>query len=386
MRQSRPLAGLAVLSLLTGLAGLTGCSGGSPAGPEVRPARTQSESVAPTPSGSSCAANTLATLSLPERAGQVLLIGVPAQAPDQGVGVVTREHLAGVFLAGRSSASDRLRAAADGPGLLVAADQEGGLVQTFSGRGFTRIPAALQQGSWSQATLRSRTRAWGAGLADAGISLNLAPVADTVTRVRALENPPIGRFRREYGHTSTDVADAVATVVAALDDEKVLATVKHFPGLGRVRFNTDVSSLAEDGETTAADVYLRPFVAGIDAGAGAVMMSSARYQQLDSRSIAAFSRPIVTGLLRGQLGWDGVVMSDDLGRARAVSAVPLGERATRFIAAGGDLVLSVRTSDAKPMRTALVEKARASDTFTAQLDDAALRVLRLKERAGLLTC
>ena len=361
------------------------------------PSRPPSASAVPLASSpiSACVRQHLEQLSLSERAGQLLMIGVPASRAQNGATVVARYRVGGIFLSGRSSASLTTikgrtgalnRAAGNGPGLLIATDQEGGAVQVLGGRGFTAIPAALTQGSWSQGTLRARTLRWARALAGAGISMDLAPVADTVTAARAPGNPPIGRYRREYGHTTKDVVSAVTTVVQSLAAARVVATVKHFPGLGRVRFNTDTSAGASDSVTTADDIYLRPFVAGIQAGAGAVMVSSARYPKLDAKHIAAFSQPIITGLLRERLGYRGVVISDDLGRARAVSGVPAAQRAVRFLRAGGDIVLSVRTADARTMRNALVAEARASATFKATLDAAVVRVLQLKERAGLLGC
>jgi beta-N-acetylhexosaminidase len=166
----------------------------------------------------------------------------------------------------------------------------------------------------------------------------------------------------------------------------VLTTLKHFPGLGRVRANTDTSTQAVDNTTTAADPYLKPFTSGIEAGSAAVMISSARYPKLDANSIATFSTPIVTGLLRQRLGYTGLIVSDDLGAAVAVGSVPVGERAVRFIQAGGDLVLSVNASDAGPMSAALLAAAQASPAFDARVTEAARQVIRSKYQAGLLTC
>ena len=116
------------------------------------------------------------------------------------------------------------------------------------------------------------------------------------------------------------------------------------------------------------------------------MVSLASYPKLDQHAIAAFSAPIVTGLLRQRLGYTGLVVSDDLGAAVAVRAVPLGERAVRFVQAGGDLALTVRPTDAQAMTGALLAAAQASPAFTARVTDAATHVLRSKSRAGLLTC
>jgi beta-N-acetylhexosaminidase len=122
------------------------------------------------------------------------------------------------------------------------------------------------------------------------------------------------------------------------------------------------------------------------AGALAVMVSSAAYPRLDRSHLAMWSRTIVTGLLRDRLGWRGLVVSDDLGRAAAVAAVPPALRATRFVDAGGDLVLTVVPSQARLMRDALVARATSDRAFRARLTDAVTHVLAAKQQLGLLHC
>lgn len=338
----------------------------------------------------------LARLTPAQRVGQLLMVGVPATDPAAGVRAVRAYGLGGVFLAGRSSAGvtatrtrvARLRresATALRVPLTVATDQEGGLVQTLTGPGFDRIPTALQQGAESAGRLGSRTRAWARQLRAAGVDLDLAPVADTVAPGFGAANPPIGAYTREYARTPDDVSERIRTVVTALRAAGVGATVKHFPGLGRVRANTDTSTTAVDPVTDAQDPNLQPFRAGI-AGAAAVMVSSARYPRLDGGNVAAFSPAVITGLLRHGWGYDGVVISDDLGAAVAVRDVPLGRRAVRFVAAGGDIVLDVRPGDAPALAAALLARARADAGFRRLLDAAALRVLAGKVRCGTASC
>jgi beta-N-acetylhexosaminidase len=218
------------------------------------------------------------------------------------------------------------------------------------------------------------------------VTVNLAPVADTVPAGLGEGNPPIGAFHRQYGADPGAVARDIRTVVTTSQDAGVLTIVKHFPGLGRVRANTDTSTRAVDTRTTATDPYLRPFVAGMEAGSAGVMVSSARYPMLDAQAIAAFSKPIITGLLRERLGYTGLVMSDDLGAADAAEAVPVADRPVRFVAAGGDMVLTIRPQDARPMTGALIAAAGRSPAFSARVTDAARQVLSSKYRAGLLTC
>jgi beta-N-acetylhexosaminidase len=347
----------------------------------------------PSPSSVSCVSRTLAGFSRQERAGQLLMVGAPVASPDDLTAAVRRYHLGGVFLAGRSKRSAAalrddvaaLQDAARDP-LLIALDQEGGDVQTLQGPDFPAIPSALRLGGGPAGTLRADVRDAARRLAGIGVTINLAPVADTVPARLGEGNPPIGAFHRQYGSDPQRVATAIRTVVATSQEAGVLTTLKHFPGLGRTEFNTDTTSKAVDATAATDDPYLGPFAAGIEQGSAAVMISSASYPRLDRESIATFSEPIITGLLRGKLGFTGLVMSDDIGAAKAVRAVPVGDRAVRFVRAGGDLVLTIRPEDAAPMSDALIAEAKRSPAFAARVDDAVTHVLRTKQRAGLLNC
>ncbi|MET7418953.1 glycoside hydrolase family 3 N-terminal domain-containing protein [Dactylosporangium sp. NPDC005555] len=364
--------------------------------PGAAPGSSSAGSPSASPSAD-CAATLATKLTLEQQVGQLVMIGTPIGTPLNAVQAIQRYQLGGIFLAGRSTASaaslqqsiGQLQAAAaksSGLGLQIGVDQEGGQVQTLKGTDFPLIPSAVNQGKLDDATLKSRTAEWAGRLKAIGVTIDLAPVADVVPASVGKANPPIGGFDRQYGATPEPVAADVATVVTAIQGAGVLATVKHFPGLGRVRVNTDTSTGARDDVTTADDPALQPFVSGISAGTAAVMISSATYPKLDAANVAAFSTPIVTGLLRQKLGFDGLVLSDDLGAAVAVNAVPLGQRAVRFVKAGGDVALSVKLSDAGPWTDALLAAAKADPAFAARVTESATRVVRAKLRAGLARC
>jgi beta-N-acetylhexosaminidase len=331
-----------------------------------------------------------------QRAGQLLMVGLQSGASVSGLAAQARmQHLGGVvFLGGWSGgAASVTRATATlqkggTPGLLVAADQEGGQVQQLRGVGFTRIPSARTQATLGTATEEKDVRAWAKQLDAAGVNVNLAPVADTVPTSLGAGNAPIGRYRRDFapGSPQTNARYAAAFVRGTLA-AGVAPTLKHFPGLGRVTGNTDVTSTGTtDRTTTVTDPYLAPFEAGIRAGAPLVMISSARYPRIDPDNQAMFSKAVITDLLRGRLGFDGVVITDDVGVAKAVAAVPVGARATRFIAAGGDIVLTAGASQAPVMLKAIATKRADSKVFGAQVDAAAARVLDLKADLGLAKC
>jgi beta-N-acetylhexosaminidase len=379
------------------LLGMSGCGGpapggasgpSSPAGSSAPPSAAHASS-APPPS---CADRTLAGLSVDAQVGQLLMVGVPAADPVSGTAALSGVPVGGLFLQGRSSAGAasvgtavaQLQQGAAVP-LQIAVDQEGGQVQTLKGPGFDLLPTALEQGRQDPDVLRTATTGWAGPLHAAGITMDLAPVADTVPAGTEADNPPIGAFDRQFGSDPQAVATAVTTVVQALQDAGVVATAKHFPGLGRVRVNTDTDLGAVDPETDPHDPFLAPFAAAVDAGVGAVMVSSATYPKLDPGSPALFSSAVLD-LLRGQLGFDGVVMSDDVGDAEAVSQTPVARRAVDSVAAGVDVVLTISPADAAPMAQALAERAAGDPAFAARVTKSAGRVLALKERFGLLRC
>ncbi len=335
-----------------------------------------------------------------QRIGQLLMVGIqPGQAPAGIDATIRDQHVgAAIYLGGWqgaalvASTSEHLQqqataAATGGVRLLVAADQEGGEVRQLKGSGFSSLPSALSQGRLSTAAITANGATTGRELKAVGVNVNLAPVADTVPASIGRNNAPIGRYSREYGNDPATVARGVTATVAGLRAGGVAATVKHFPGLGRVTGNTDLTASGiTDTTASTSDPYLEPFRAGIGAGAELVMVSSARYPQLDPDNQAVFSTAVITGLLRGQLGYGGVVITDDVGAAKAVAAVPPGDRAVRFVAAGGDIVLTANASLAPTMLTALATRAAQDPTFAQQLDAAARRVLALKQRMGLASC
>jgi len=268
-------------------------------------------------------------------------------------------------------------------GLLIATDQEGGLVQRLQGTGFTRIPSGVAQGTMAPATLRADARHWGGQLHAAGVNVNLAPVLDVVPSGFGA-NPPIGDLDREYGHTPAAVTSHGIAVARGFLASGVAPTVKHFPGLGRVHGNTDYSSGVTDSTTRRDDPYLAPFRRAIRAGVPFVMMSTAYYRHLDPANPAAFSRFVIETMLRGDLGFRGVVVSDDLANAQQMARWSYGQRAVNFIAAGGDLVLAVDPAALPAMYHAVLHRARHDLRFRAKVRAAALQVLQAKQRLGLL--
>ncbi|MBO1754182.1 glycoside hydrolase family 3 protein [Allobranchiibius sp. CTAmp26] len=331
-----------------------------------------------------------------QRAGQLVMVGMTTGGGAAVRRAITVSHVGSVYYAGGWRGSATVRAAsaalqaratsAGSPGLLVAADQEGGEVQELRGSGFPAIASATAQAQMSAAARTAYAASFSRALRTAGLNLDLAPVADTVPAAIGIRNAPIGAFHREYGSDPRAVAGAVGDVVRGMRAAGVGATLKHFPGLGRITANTDTSSTGiTDPVASVTDPHLRPFAAGIAAGAQAVMVSSARYPRLDARRPAVFSRAVITGLLRNRLGFGGLVITDDV-HTPALAATPVGERAVRFVQAGGDVLLTAAPDLAPGLTRGLLTRMTADRAFAGVVEAAVRRVLATKARLGLLRC
>lgn len=354
---------------------------------------SSTHSSAPTPT---CAA-LAASLTMPQRVGQLLMVGVSSGGlTTRDRGVLAKSQAGSVIFLGNSRAgatqirrlTRSARAATATPRkirTLLAVDQEGGKVQRLRGRGFSTMPSALQQAKMSNTKLAQNARVWGRQLKAVGIDADLAPVADVVPRHLVSVNQPIGVLKRGYGPDPSVVARKAGAFVRGMDRAGVATSAKHYPGLGRVRGNTDFSSKVVDSTTTRADASLRGFSGAISARVDMVMASSAYYAKIDRNRRAVFSPIVLQQMLRGDQRFKGVIISDDLS-ARAVLDLAPGERAVRFLRAGGDLIIVGDPRSVSAMTSAIVTRAKLSRQFAAGVTARATRVLALKARRGLAHC
>ena len=356
----------------------------------------------PTPSPSpplTCAERVLAIMTPDQRIGQLFELGLAGDrlGPTE-INLIQVDHIGSVWFVERSSAGvNGIRAVTSAVQaqvsaattanvrFFVAANQEGGLIQAMQGPGFSVIPSAVVQGSWAPSLLQSRAAAWGTELRAAGINFNYAPVMDVVPAGTDARNQPIGVLQREYGHDPATVGSHGTAFLTGMRQSSVAVSLKHFPGLGRVAGNTDFTT-ATDTATTPTDPYLESFRQGIEAGTDFVMVALARYTRIDPNHLAAFSPIVMTQMLRGSMGFSGVIVSDDLGDTVAVAGIPPASRAIDFLTAGGDMIISKTSAPADAMVQAVRSKAAQDPAFRQRVDDAALRILRAKERFGLLPC
>jgi beta-N-acetylhexosaminidase len=339
----------------------------------------------------------LGNLTLAQRVGQLLLVVVDGDIAGPELTAAERAYHFGSLLLGETAAGTAALAAqtaamqelapsgTGGVRFFVAANQEGGQVQQLTGPGFATMASELEQGTWAPSTLRATAANWGTDLRAAGVNLDLAPVMDVVPQGTAAGNAPIGALDREFGFDPVTNGEHGTAFIQGMAAAGVTTVAKHFPGLGRVTGNTDFTSGVVDNVTTASDPYLNSFRAAVGAGVPMVMVALATYTKIDPSELAVFS-PAVMRLLRGGLGFGGVIVSDDMGDATAVQAIPVAARAIGFLTAGGDLITSQSLGPAEQMAAAVLAKASGNAAFRATVDAAAQRVLIAKQAAGLLPC
>jgi beta-N-acetylhexosaminidase len=280
----------------------------------------------------------------------MLMAGVTSPAVDDLRHLIVDLHVGNVVLMGPSVESpaqvlaltrdlQALALAANGVGLLIATDQEGGRVQRLR-TGFTILPDAATIGTVEPTT---RVRAYGRLLGDelvaVGVNLDLAPVLDVNDNPA---NPVIGN--RAFGTTPEAVERAALAYLAGLHDAGVASTGKHFPGHGNTSTDSHLAQPYVEKDRAALEATeLRPFRAAIAGGIDAIMLAHVAYPALDpSGRPATISAPIITCLLRGELGFGGPIFTDDMGMEGITALYAPAEAAVQAVLAGADVVLCAR--------------------------------------------
>ena len=253
-----------------------------------------------------------------------------------------------------------------GEPLLVALDQEGGIVKRLSWAPPTEAPADMKGTSDAHAQAAGAAKA----LRQSGVDIDFAPVVDTPS------SPNNFLGSRAFSDSRTWNAAMAKAFVRGLQQNGVAATAKHFPGLGLAGGNTDNGQITINASKAKIEPGLLPLQAAIDAGIKLVMVNTAIYPKLDaSRKPAAFSSKIINGILRGQLGFKGVTVTDSL-TAHAPDAIP--HAATKAMLSGSDLLIWCAESAAERGYATLVADAPGSAHLRTRLAEAAGRIRALK--------
>jgi beta-N-acetylhexosaminidase len=264
------------------------------------------------------------------------------------------------------------------PGLpmLIATDVEGGLVTRFKWSPTIKSAYLLGRAKDEDAVYAQYKRI-GEGLRGCGITVDLAPVMDIA---KTLEGTFLNDNRRMFGSDAALVARLVAAAVKGLQDGGVLSFGKHFPGHGNTAVDSHEALPTLYATRQSWDGYERkPFEAAIAQGIDGMLVGHMSYPNFDGR-ITSLSPVIIGELLRTDMGFEGVIMSDDM-RMRAVSAsVGVGEAAVRFVEAGGDLVLIGRyTNRQEAVLNALYDALQSGRLSRERCEQSVYRILAARK-------
>ncbi|MEY7852191.1 beta-N-acetylhexosaminidase [Natrarchaeobius sp. A-rgal3] len=334
------------------------------------------------------------SLSLEEKVGQLFHVGFDGTEPTAAVEELIREyHVGGVIYFSRNIASPEQtrtlsqsiqRMAADsgsGLPLFVSVDQEGGTVRRLPFH--TPVPGQMAIGATDDPNAAATVGGVTARqLRSVGINWNLAPVLDVNNNP---DNPVVGV--RSYGEEAERVGEFGARYVDALQSVGVLACGKHFPGHGDTTTDSHADMPVVDAdEERVRRVELTPFERAIDAGIDAIMTAHVAFPALTGSDTtpATISRDVLTGCLRDQLGFEGLIVTDCMEMNAISDSVGTPGGAVEAVRAGADAVLVSHTPETQRAAIdAVVEAAEDGDLPDSRIDDAVERILSLKRSRTL---
>jgi beta-N-acetylhexosaminidase len=374
-------------ALAAGAMAMSGCQETGARSATSPSSRSTSSKPSPTPTPPEVAL--LARMSVAEKVGQLFMPTIPSSTPSTGAALVKRYHLGGVIYfpvnlrTPRQTAelSNGLQKAAlknGGVPLVISTDEEQGPVSRLPY--ITRFAAnkSLASGAHPDEDVRTAARVTGEELRAVGINQDNAPDADVNVNPN---NPVIGV--RSFGANPQKVAHLVGVAVDAYRATGVAVVAKHFPGHGDTATDSH-TGLPIINHTRAQweRIDAPPFKAAIQHHADVIMTAHIVVPGLDkSRDPATMSKTVLTGLLRGTLGYQGVIITDSLQMAGATIKFGPQEAAVRAVVAGADMLLMPR--DLGRAYDAVLAAVKSGRISRSRLDDAVRHILRMKYERGM---
>ncbi|CAN7732477.1 beta-N-acetylhexosaminidase [Paenibacillus sp. LjRoot153] len=334
-------------------------------------------------------------MSLQEKIGQMILCGFEGTEPSESLeALIAEQRIGGVIYFARNvqntkqiaELSGSLQAIAERNGTLplwISIDQEGGMVARIT-EGVALMPGsmALAAGDAGPKGAYEASLISGKELRSLGINLNFAPDLDVNNNP---DNPVIGV--RSFGESPEKVARYGREAVRGFQDANVVATAKHFPGHGDTNTDShlDLPTITHDEERIRT-VELVPFIEAIEGGVDAIMSSHIYFPALESKKLpVTLSKTVLTGLLREELGYDGVIMTDCMEMNAISEHYGTVAAAVMAVEAGADLVLISHRRDLQVGAIAAIEQAVREGRITeAHIDASVRRLLALKARRGVI--
>ncbi len=341
----------------------------------------------------------IAQMPLEHKVGQIMIIGIEGKSftPDMRQ-MIEQTHIGGVILYAENVQSPAqvaqltadLQAAAKQsgqPGLFICIDQEGGPVARLKAtEGFTEFPSMMAVAAAGKLdNARQVARAMAMEMQAVGINMDLAPVLDVNNNP---DNPIIGI--RSFGSDPKRVAEFGVAFIEAMQAAGVLAVGKHFPGHGDTGLDSHIALPTVPHDRARLDsVELVPFKAAMKADVAGIMSAHITFPAIDPTPglPATLSPKVLTGLLRDELKYDGILMTDSLVMgALKESGYPAPEAAVAALKAGADILLFHGDyAQHRQAHALIVNQVKSGQIPQARLDEAVRRVLAAKERFGILT-
>ncbi|WP_127592196.1 beta-N-acetylhexosaminidase [Paenibacillus lautus] len=338
---------------------------------------------------------TAADLSLEQKVGQMFICGFNALTPNEHAKILIEQYQVGGIcyfrrnvktlpqLAELSESLQQLASDSRKFPLLISIDQEGGMVARIDHEGISRIPGNMALGAAGSAEDSYRAAQIGAReLRSLGVNMNFAPCLDVNNNPR---NPVIGV--RSFGEDPQAVAALGTAAIKGYQEEGVSATAKHFPGHGDTSVDSHLgrASVPHDLERLRS-VELYPFAQAIQGGVDAIMTAHVSFPAIEPSDLpATLSHAVLTGLLREEMGFEGLIVTDCLEMHAISKEYGIPEGAIRAIEAGADCVLvSHNLSEQTAAITAVIEAVRSGRLSEDLIDTAVERILTLKQRNAKL--
>jgi beta-N-acetylhexosaminidase len=334
----------------------------------------------------------LASLTLRQRIGQRFIARIPGSRVGYGAGRAIVEVAPAGFIVypWNFDSADGLRqltgslqqlaqSVTPGISLLLCADQEGGRVATFRFPEFVRVPAAHTMGELGSSPIEAAAYLTGVQMRDLGLNMNLAPVLDVYGTA---DNSIIGD--RSYSGDPAMVAGIVEPYLRGADKAGIISVAKHFPGHGLTTVDSHGMLPVVDATLDAVRSRdLIPFAAAIDAGIEVIMTAHILFESVDPFYPVTLSRLFLIDLLRDELGFDGVVMSDGLEMGAIRDNYSLTETLILLFRNDVDLMLLFVNYDVVDLVDQVEELVRAGELTEDDINRGVRRVLRLKLEHGL---
>lgn len=330
-------------------------------------------------------------MSLHEKIGQILMVGFEGTTlEDETKRLIEEEHIGGVILFSRNvenpkqllALMNEIKKANSNSRipLFLSVDEEGGRV--------SRMPNELIKTPTSRMIGQRNDKEYAYNIGNAiggkikafGFNMNFAPILDIDSNPK---NPVIGD--RSFGASERIVSEMGIAIMKGLQEKNVISVIKHFPGHGDTSVDSHIGLPNVDKDLDSLnELEIIPFKKAIEEGADAVMVAHILFNKIDPQNPATLSKSIISDLLRNQLNYDGVVVTDDMTMGAITENYDIREAAVKAIEAGNDIILVCHGDDYKAsVLEALKEAVENNRIPISRIEESVYRILKLKRKYGL---